>query len=91
MSRAPDDREGLSPPLPTAAQLAELWEDDEDDDGLEYEPASENSENTWGTEDEEDDGNDYLGTGGILNIARVFFDSDRCRRRPQRCRYRVQH
>jgi hypothetical protein len=62
MSRAPDDREGLSPPPPTAAQLAELWEDDEDDDGVEYEPASEMSENAFGTEDDEDEENEYLGT-----------------------------
>lgn len=66
MSHAPDDREGLSPPLLTAAQLGELWED-EDDDGNEYEPASEMSEDISGTEDDESEENDYLG------IKRAFY------------------
>lgn len=73
MSRAPDDREGLSPSPLTAAQLAELWEDDEDDDGIEYEPASENSENTWGTAEEEDDENEYLGMAKHMQQSQDIF------------------
>lgn len=39
MSRAPDDREGLSPP---PATIFDIFEGDEDDDDI-YEPATEGS------------------------------------------------
>jgi hypothetical protein len=58
MSYAPGDRQSVT--RFTAAQLAELWEDD-DDDANEYEPASEMSEETLGAEDDESEENDYLG------------------------------
>ena len=89
MSRAPDDREGLSPPPLTAAELAAFLMDDEDDDGIEYEPASETSEDTFGTADEEEE-NEYLGME-LYQPQMVQADSSRCRRWPKWCRYRVQH
>ena len=78
MSRTLDDREGLSPPPPTAAQLAELWED-EDDDEVEYEPASENSEDTFGTEDNESEENEFLGIWVMSATVESGTDIARCR------------
>ena len=53
-----DDREGLSPPgLPYA--LAAIWDDD--DDGIEFEPASEQSEDMSQGDTGEDGESDYMG------------------------------
>jgi hypothetical protein len=56
---ARDDREGLSP-SPRPFGLADLWDDDDND--VEYEPASEQSED-FSQDDSEGDGeSDYVGT-----------------------------
>lgn len=53
-----DDREGLSPPaLPFA--LAAIWDDDDDD--IEFEPASEQSEDMSQGDTGEDGESDYMG------------------------------
>ena len=56
--RDPDDREGLSPE-PQQFGLADIWEDDDDDD-MEYEPASERSDYSQ-LETDDDDESEYLG------------------------------
>ncbi len=55
-SAARDDREGLSP-SPQPFGLADIWDDDDDD--MEYEPASEQSEHT--EETDEDSESFYMG------------------------------
>lgn len=90
MSTGTNNREGLSPPLLTPAELAAILMDDEDDDGIEYEPASETSEDTFGTADEEEDENEYLGTENISGTV-VQADNNRCRGWHEWCRYRIQH
>lgn len=62
--RQPDDREGLSPSpepaLPGIATIADLL--DEDDDDMEFQPSTEQSENSdvW-EEDDDPDGDEYVG------------------------------
>ena len=54
-----DDREGLSP-SPQPFGLADIWDDDDDD--LEFEPASEQSEDISQDDTEGDGESDYMGT-----------------------------
>jgi hypothetical protein len=56
---ARDDREGLSP-SPQPFGLADIWEDDDDDD-IEYQPASEQSEDRSQDDTEGDGESDYMG------------------------------
>ena len=52
---APDDREGLSP-----SPAADVW--DEDDDDIEYEPAS---EDITQTEDDDDEESEFQGMAAL--------------------------
>ena len=53
-----DDREGLSPP-PRAFSLADIWGDDDDD--IEFEPTSEQSEDISQDDTGEDGESGYMG------------------------------
>jgi hypothetical protein len=79
----PNDREGLSPspegPAPRDFRIADLLEDDDDD--IEFEPSTDQSETNEGTEEEEEeeeeeeDGDEYVGgTFGIQNMSRIEAD-----------------
>ena len=57
-SQASAECEGLSP-SPNPGGIIDPWEDDDDD--IEYQPASEQSEDTSRTGDEEDAGSEYMG------------------------------
>jgi hypothetical protein len=59
-----DDREGLSPP-PLPFALAAIWDDDDDDDDIEFEPASEQSEDMSQGDTGEDGESDYIGTAAF--------------------------
>lgn len=61
---ARDDREGLSP-SPQPFGLAAIWDDDDDD--IEYQPASEQSEDTSQDDTEEDGESDYMGTASLAH------------------------
>jgi hypothetical protein len=61
MSRPEDDREGLSPP---AANILDLFEDEEEESDDIFEPASEDSEFGTTTNEEESD-IDFAGKGVI--------------------------
>ena len=60
---AQDDREGLSP-SPQPFGLADIWDDDDDD--IEYEPASEQSEDISQDDTEGDDESDFTGNEVFL-------------------------
>ena len=60
---AQDDREGLSPP-PQPFSLADIWDDDDDD--IEYEPASEQSEDTSQDDTEGDGDSEFMGNEAFL-------------------------
>ena len=60
---AQDDREGLSP-SPQPFGLADIWDDDDDD--IEYEPASEQSEDISQDDTEGDDESDFTGNKVFL-------------------------
>jgi hypothetical protein len=53
-----DDREGLSP-SPVPFGLVDIWDDDDDD--IEFEPASEQSEDMSQGDTGEDGDSDYMG------------------------------
>jgi hypothetical protein len=63
--RQPDDREGLSPspeaPYLGVVTIADLL--DEDDDDIEFEPSTEQTEISDAVEDDDEDGNEYVGMG----------------------------
>jgi hypothetical protein len=63
---ARDVREGLSP-SPQLFGLADIWDDDDDDDDddIEYQPASEQSEDISQDDTEEDGESDYMGTAAL--------------------------
>lgn len=70
----PDEREGLSPspgaPSPGVVTIADLLEE-EDDDDIEFEPSTERSENSdWIEEEEDEDGDEYV---GMIRHSLVFF------------------
>ena len=59
-----DDREGLSPtpeaPSPGVLTIADLWGDDDNDD-IEFQPSTEQSENSDLMEEDMEDGDEYVG------------------------------